>query len=126
MLKSNLNKGIFGFFKSDGVKKLLLLLSIGLLLLAALSFFGAEGSAQNKGEGASADEALAEMCSAISGAGECRVMMSYKDSDRTVVSAVAVIYTGGGGLETERDIKELIASLYGIGTNRIAVISSKK
>ncbi len=113
------------FLKSEGVSRLIAPIAIGLAMLLLLSLIGSNErkSAEDK---AAAEPTLAEMCSAIDGVGECKVMLTYgNDGDGRVTSA-AVIYTGGGGLETERELKELISSLYGIGTNRIAVISAKR
>ncbi len=112
------------FLKSEGISRLIAPIAIGLAMLLLLSLVG-NNDGKSEEEKAAAQPTLAEMCTAIDGAGECKVMLTYGDKGEKVTAA-AVIYTGGGGLETERELKELISSLYGIGTNRIAVISAKR
>ncbi len=116
---------IKAFLKNEASARLFIPFFIGVFLLLALSLFG---GAATGGEDASEEtERLSVMCSMLEGVGECKIMLTYSDGKNggEVVSA-AVIYNGGGGINTEYELKKLISSLYGIGTNRIAVISSKK
>lgn len=70
--------------------------------------------------GDSLEEELAELCSSVEGVGECRVMISYGEGGE--VYAVAVLCEGAESVETERNIKELFSSLFGIGSNRISIL----
>ena len=90
---------------------------------AALILIGSFGVSKGTSDAveSSAEEELSEMCSAISGVGECRVMISYEGES---VYAVAVICDGGDSVDVKRSVSELISSLYGIGYNRISVLKS--
>lgn len=93
------------------------LLVLGVLLLLLPSSFSSgesETHAEQTGE-----ERLAEMCAAVDGVGECKVMVTY-EGDR--VYAVAVLCEGAESVAVRERIVELVGSLYGIGSNRIAVI----
>lgn len=70
--------------------------------------------------GDSLEEEMAELCSSVEGVGECRVMISYGEGGE--VYAVAVLCEGAESVETERNIKELFSSLFGIGSNRISIL----
>ena len=67
-----------------------------------------------------ADDAarLEELCSQIEGVGECRVMVTYKNSE---VYGVAVICRGADNPKVRERIVELVTSVYGIGSNRVTV-----
>ena len=101
-----------------GIVSVVIMLVVGVLLIAAGEWD--VGGATEVGE----EARLSELCSATEGVGECRVMITYTDSGE--VFAVAVLCDGAGSSEVERDIKELVGSLYGIGANRITVLKLEK
>ena len=117
MWKLKSDSGFFEFLKGKGVsKKVVLLLVLGVLLL----LIGTRGiSAEQESEEAGESE-LSSMCSSLVGVGECRVMVTY--SDEGEVYAVAVLCEGAESDAVRGRIYELVSSLYGIGTNRIAVL----
>ena len=79
------------------------------------------------------EEQISELCSMIEGAGECRAVITYEEKksyfssegEKSIV-AVAVICEGASDVKVEAKIKRLISSMYGIGTNRIEVLTFKK
>ena len=87
------------------------------LVLILLSGIDNEKVAEPEGEEARA----AEMCSLIEGVGECRVMMTYKDSDEREVYAVLVICEGGESAEVREKITSMFCALYGIGAHRVEI-----
>ena len=97
----------------------LLLFGVALLLLPTV-FGGGEGEAEREVTG---EERLSELCAAVEGVGECRVMVTYEGES---VYAVAVLCEGAESVAVKERVVELIGSLYGIGSNRIAVIELDK
>ena len=91
------------------------LLVIGLLLIL-LSGVPSEKQAEIHTE----EDRVAEMCSLIEGVGECRVMMTYKNSTDDVY-AVLVICEGGESVTVREKITSLFCSLYGIGAHRVEI-----
>ncbi len=87
-----------------------------LLLLALILVLSGDGGEKT----AERDEAeeLAELCSAISGVGDCRVMISYRDGE---VFAVAILCEGAESPKVQEKLTELICSIYGIGSNRVTI-----
>ena len=107
------------FFEFLGTKKgspvwLILVLAVALLL------FGVGGQKEQE---ASASDETAELCSMISGVGECLVMITYRDGGE--VFAVAVLCDGAESTVVRRDLTELICSLYGIGAHRVSILPLK-
>ena len=64
---------------------------------------------------------LTEICSSLEGVGRCRTVVTYSDEDGAVC-AVAVLCEGADSPKVKARINELVSSLYGIGSNRIAVL----
>ena len=92
----------------------MLILGVLLMLIGSSGLFKGE-SEKPKGE----EEILSEMCSSISGVGECRVMISYEGEE---ICAVAVVCEGGDIIDVRSRVCRLVSSLYGIGYNRISVM----
>lgn len=101
-----------------GIISVVIMLVVGVLLITAGEWDG------DKTASVGEEGRLSELCSATEGVGECRVMITYTDSGE--VFAVAVLCEGAGSSEVERDVKELVGSLYGIGANRISVLKLEK
>jgi hypothetical protein len=98
--------------KQGTVILLLLLLALAIFLLPS----GGDGDKENT---ADLESKTAELCSSVSGVGECRVMLTYRDDE---VYAVAVVCEGANSTSVRRDITELISSLFGIGANRVQIL----
>ena len=96
--------------------RLLFVLILGVVLLAV----GVLGQGESERVDAAQDGELSSMCSSLVGVGECRVMVTYDDGGE--VYAVAVLCEGAESDVVKGRIYELVGSLYGIGTNRIAVL----
>lgn len=98
------------------------LLVVGALLI--LPSWGGE-----KSDGALTDEErLAALFSSIEGVGECRVYITYSPSSYSSssrVESVAVVCRGASSVAVRSELVEIIASLYGIGANRISVSKMK-
>lgn len=109
------DKSFFEFIGKGGKTPLLIiiLLALALLLLPTL------------GQGDSADDLegrTAELCSSVSGVGECRVMITYRGEE---VYAIAVVCEGADSTAVRGDITELLTSIYGIGANRVEILPLK-
>lgn len=87
-----------------------------LLLLAMILVLSGDGG--EKATERDEAEELAELCSAISGVGDCRVMISYRDGE---VFAVAILCEGAESPKVREKLTELVCSIYGIGSNRVTI-----
>ena len=117
-LKYGSDNGFLEFLRHGGGHKrviAVLICGVLLMLIGSASIFRDGEQKSEKGE----EEVLSQMCSSLSGVGECRVMMSYEGDD---ICAVAVACEGGDIVEVRSRVCELISSLYGIGYNRITVL----
>ena len=94
-------------------------LIIVLILLATVILVFPSASSTDKEEAADLETKTAKLCSSVSGVGECRVMLTYRDGE---VYAVAVVCRGAESASVRRDITELVTSLFGIGTNRVEIL----
>ncbi len=105
------------FFAHTGAVKLLLPLIIGVLLIV----FSGIGSSEKPI--ATEEERTAELCSLVDGVGDCRVMITYRETEgEEQVYAVAVLCDGAESVQVRSELTELICSLYGIGANRVKVL----
>jgi hypothetical protein len=91
-----------------------------LLPILALSLLLMVGTWQKDEAPTDLDERTAELCSQVSGVGECRVMITYRDDE---VFAVAVLCDGADNIEVRNKLTSLISSLYGIGAHRVEILS---
>ena len=103
---------------------------LAVILLAAMIFFSLQKEDGSVAQDCEEDR-IAELCSMIEGAGECRAVVTYEEkksyfseSERTIL-AVAVICEGADDVRVEAKIKKLVSSMYGIGTNRIEVVRAR-
>lgn len=71
------------------------------------------------------EERIAEACSGVEGVGECAVYVYYSDSDArsgtSKVESVLVICEGADSVEVRLRLTKMLASFFGIGTNRVQV-----
>ena len=91
-----------------------------LLPILALSLLLLGGTGQKTEAPKDLEERTAELCSQVSGVGECRVMITYRDDE---VFAVAVLCDGADNIEVKHNLTSLISSLYGIGAHRVEILS---
>ena len=107
-------KVFFEFLKTKRASPMLLLpiLALSLLLIG--------GTGQKTEAPKDLEEKTAELCSQVSGVGECRVMITYRDDE---VFAVAVLCDGADNIEVKHNLVSLISSLYGIGAHRVEILS---
>ena len=91
-----------------------------LLPILALSLLLMVGAGGKDAAPTDLDERTAELCSQVSGVGECRVMITYRDDE---VFAVAVLCDGADNIEVRKNLTSLISSLYGIGAHRVEILS---
>ena len=91
-----------------------------LLPILALSLLLLGGTGQKTEAPKDLEEKTAELCSQVSGVGECRVMITYRDDE---VFAVAVLCDGADNIEVKHNLTSLISSLYGIGAHRVEILS---
>lgn len=110
------DKSFFEFMKSsDKAPRLALFIIIGVLLILI-------GSFSLGGNSRSEEKRVEELCSMIDGVGECRVMMTYRESDgKDSVYAVTILCEGAESVGVRRDLTEMVCSLYGIGHNRVEI-----
>jgi hypothetical protein len=93
------------------------MLLLPILALSLLLMVGAGGKDEAPTD---LDERTAQLCSQVSGVGECRVMITYRDDE---VFAVAVLCDGADNIEVRKNLTSLISSLYGIGAHRVEILS---
>lgn len=103
--------------KNKSASALIFIFFLGILLLVFAQ------SGETSTATSSEEERIEELCSGISGVGECEVFLNIKDGD---VVAVAILCDGADSPRTEADIKSFISSLYGIGYNKITVLKLSK
>ena len=108
------DNSFFEFLKTKRASPMLLLpiLALSLLLIG--------GTGQKTEAPTGIEERTAELCSQVSGVGECRVMITYRDEE---VFAVAVLCDGADNIEVKHNLTSLISSLYGIGAHRVEILS---
>ena len=109
----------FGFLREKkGALLAAVLLLVGALLL--LSGRGEQSSATDSDD----EERLSAFCSSIEGVGECKVYITHATESRASVGrveSVAIVCRGADSVEVRSELTHLIASLYGIGANRIFI-----
>ena len=127
-MKSSSDKS-FSDFLAAIPRSVKLVAALAMALIIILSLSSEEESSVAE---PTAEERIAELCSMIEGAGECRAVVTYEekksyfssDGEGTIL-AVAVICVGNVDVKVEARIKRLISSMYGIGTNRIEVLPAR-
>ena len=117
-LKSD--KSFFSFLSRGGARKFLPLLVFGVLLFILGSWISSPDEAEEGVAEMSAEESLAEACSMVDGVGRCRVMVT--ENSEGEICAVVVLCDGAESAAVRKNLTELISSLYGIRSSRIAVV----
>ena len=117
-LKSD--KSFFAFLSKGGAVRLLPLLLAGILLFLLGSGMFTQSGAEPTDTYPSEEERLEAAVSAVEGVGRCRVMTSV-GQDGEIVAAV-VLCDGADSPAVRLRLTELISSLYGIRSSRIAIL----
>ena len=135
-----MDKGIFHFLKKN--KKaagIILLLMLGVLLIV---FSSPRKSEEKQVETLTLEEyktelegELASICSAVRGVGACRVFVTFERGEQNTykgstlieskppkVLGVTVICKGADSSEVQSALVEMLSALFGIGSNRIAIL----
>ena len=112
----------------------LIIIVLIILLGVALIAMGSGGSGNTvTGEYDSTEEKLTELCSRVRGVGECRVMVTYKESQSRfgssqsvgVVESVAVVCKGADKSEVRAELTSMLCALFGIRSSRIHISKMK-
>jgi hypothetical protein len=96
-----------------------IVLALGLVLV----FMGSRDDASIKTK-TGKEEELAEICSEISGVGECGLILHYAPvgaENEGRIESVIVICDGADSAEVRLRLTEMLSSFFGIGTNRIKI-----
>lgn len=121
-----------------GMGKLLILLLVGVVLLSLGGLSGAEKD-EPVGEldtyGAVLEDRIAELCSSLDGVGRARAMVTFSSGEVTLyegsravgkkppeVMAVTVLCEGAERGDVAARLTDMLASLFGIGTNRVKIM----
>ena len=104
---------------------IIIILCLGLVLI----LLGAKGDRVDEKEEDGLEERIAAACSDVEGVGECSVYVYYsaKDSYKSAeeVESVIVICQGGDSAEVRLKLTEMLASFFGIGSNRVRIEKMK-
>lgn len=108
------------------------------LILIALSSAGVEPEAAEDSLSLyreRLEKELAELCSSVEGAGECRVFITFSEGESyeyqggqikathpPKVLGVTVLCEGGGRTAVKARISELVGALFDVGANRICIL----
>lgn len=113
------DKSFFAFLSAGGARRLIPILLAGLLLFGAAGLIFGE---REEAVAVSVDEEdrLASAIEATDGVGRCRVMTT-KNSEGEIC-AVVVLCDGAESAKVRERLTELISSLYGIRSSRIAIL----
>lgn len=148
MEKANKKTAFLNTVKSikNDRKKLIALIvaAIGvlLMLLSVPSKSDASKSASDSGTLAEykkeLEKELSELCSSVSGAGKCKVKVSFSEGERSEyrgtnkisevpprVMGITIISEGGGKAEVKNALTECMTAMFDIKANRVAVLKMK-
>lgn len=117
-LKSD--KSFFAFLQKGGAARILPLLLVGILLFLVGSGFFSKSEEAEAPATLSEEERLAEAIADVEGVGRCKVMTT-EGAGGEIVAAV-VLCDGADSPTVRLRLTELISSLYGIRSSRIAIL----
>ena len=94
------------------------------VLAVFLIFYGMrEEKSESQLTGSDTEKRVEELCSSVAGVGECRVMLTFENgADDGRVYSVVVVCEGADEVRVRREIKALVTTLFGIGSNRVSVV----
>lgn len=114
------DNGAFAFLRSHGS-----LVKVGAIFLFGVLLIILGGAWQSEPrESSGLDTELSELCSSVAGVGECEVMVTYSEGGE--VYAVAILCEGADSAAVRESLVDIVGSLFGIGSNRISIVKSKK
>ena len=126
--------------KNKKTLSVILLLIVGIFLLIFSSSGFSEKSTERSVDTLaeykrSLENELAEMCSSVRGVGKCRVSVSFERGEERLykgsnlieskppkVMGVTVVCKGGDSDAVKAEVVDMMSALFGIGSNRIAVL----
>jgi hypothetical protein len=123
-LKLKSDKSFFAFLSKGGASKILPLLIVGILLFILGSGFFGESKEAEAVTQITEEERLAMAIGEVEGVGRCKVMTTA-DEEGEIVAAV-VLCDGADSPTVRLRLTELISSLYGIRSSRIAILKMGK
>ncbi len=125
-------------------KKILIIFA---LVILGLIFIAASGTGNSGGEEKATaqlsldeyrerlEEELASLCSEVDGVGRCRVFITFDKGAQSTykgtalietkpphVSGVTVVCRGGDSDRVKSELSKMITALFGIGSNRVAIL----
>ncbi len=103
--------------RSGGLWKFILPAALGILLIV-FGVYGKSGS-DSVPTVAADGEALAELCSAVEGVGECRAVINRSDSGE--ITGVVILCDGADSDVVRLRLTELVRALLGVGANKICI-----
>ena len=130
----------------NGDKKRITLIAVAVIgvLLILLSLGGGDESTADTPDGsleeykANLEAELAELCSSVSGAGQCKVTVSFSEGEKTEyrgtskisttppkILGITVLAEGGDRAEVRGALTDCLTALFDIGANRVAVLKMK-
>lgn len=135
-------ENIMNFIKGDKKRFLFIVIAVFGVLLILLSLGGGEESSAAEDSLAEyekrLEKELSELCSAVEGAGRCRVNVTFSDGERTEyrgtskvsttpprVLGITVIAEGGGKPEVKSALTECMTAMFNIKANRVAVLKMR-
>ena len=113
------------------------LIGVALVLFSGLALGGGETVKEYTLDEykAKLEKSISELCSEVEGVGRCRVFITFERGESNVykgstvtevkppkVLGISVICDGAESDCVKRDIKEMLSSLFAVGSNRIAVL----
>ena len=117
-----MDKRILSYLKG---KKEMLYVLVALALGLILIFLGGNDKDSVAVSSPGLEERIAEACAGVEGVGECAVYVYYSESDarsgESKVESVLVICEGADSVEVRLRLTKMLASFFGIGTNRVQV-----
>ena len=137
------NAGIMKFVIGDKRKiTVIALAAIGILLILLSLGGGKESNTESTDSlleyKQRLEAELSELCSSVSGAGRCKVIVSFSEGEKTEyrgtskisttppkILGITVIAEGGGKDEVKSALTECMTALFNIGANRVAVLKMR-
>ncbi len=115
------------FKKIAGSSFFVPIIIIILIAIAVSSMIDNENKTQSQ---ITTEKQLEEMCNAITGVGDAKVMITYEtveaviafeNKKQNIIKGVAVVCEGGGNPDIQLKLYEMIKALFGLPSTRITV-----
>ena len=129
-------------YKMDKKKLLILLLAaLGILLMLFSLSDGSDESSSDTSLSSykkNLERELSELCSSVSGAGKCKVSVSFSEGERAEyrgtnkissappkILGITILSEGADRSEVRSALTECMTAMFDIGSNRVAVLKMK-